>query len=222
MITTIQYDRTPGKERFAIEFKAESQRETYDIGRLTAILELMQAPGGVFTDDGEARLTLVLFDRAKEAKVATPSPASSDEEIEMLAGVCVSSAQHQESTGTAAPGTLSSEACRRIAAILRSMNKPSPAPDAECEGLAVEMDKLAEDVVRRLPLPIVCRRIAAMLRSMMRHRVEYLPNVEFTSIWVDGRKIAEAQFGTPYVKLIKSVFTLLGCEIVERQAEVKP
>ena len=73
MITNIQYDRTPGKDRLAIELKAESSRETYDIGRLTAILELMQAPGGVFTDDGEARLTLVLFDRGKDA---APPPAA--------------------------------------------------------------------------------------------------------------------------------------------------
>jgi len=52
-------------------------------------------------------------------KAQRPAP---DAECEELAQICIASAQYQEATCTSTPGTFSSKACRRIAAILRSMN----------------------------------------------------------------------------------------------------
>ena len=65
MKTAIDYDNTPGQIRLAIVLEAETPQEIYDIGRVEGMLQLMQAPGGTFTDDGIARLTLVLYDEKK-------------------------------------------------------------------------------------------------------------------------------------------------------------
>ena len=119
MNIAVQSNVTPGAERLAIVLTAESDAESYDLGRVTGILEIMQAPGGKFKDDGKAELTLVLFDRSKTAS-KQPAPAS-DKDTEELAQVCIASAQEQERTCTGAPGTLSAEACRMIADVLRSM-----------------------------------------------------------------------------------------------------
>ena len=119
MNIAVQSNVTPGAERLAIVLTAESDAESYDLGRVTGILEIMQAPGGKFRDDGKAELTLVLFDRSK---TASKQPASaSDKDTEELAQLCVASAQEQERTCTGAPGTLSAQACRNIADALRSM-----------------------------------------------------------------------------------------------------
>jgi len=119
MNIAVQSNVTPGAERFAIVLTAESDAESYDLGRVTGVLEIMQVSGGKFKDDGKAELTLVLFDRSKTAS-KQPAPAS-DKETEELAQLCIASAQEQERTCTGAPGTLSAEACRMIADALRSM-----------------------------------------------------------------------------------------------------
>ena len=124
MNIAVQSNVTPGAERFAIVLTAESDAESYDLGRVTGVLEIMQAPGGKFRDDGKAELTLVLFDRSKTAS-KQPAPAS-DKETEELAQLCIASAQEQERTCTGAPGALSAEACRKIADALRSMESVKP------------------------------------------------------------------------------------------------
>jgi len=57
------FEPEPGKEHVVIHLTAETEREIYDVGRITGLLEVLGMPGGEFRDDGLPAVTLTLLDR---------------------------------------------------------------------------------------------------------------------------------------------------------------
>ncbi|HUX31048.1 MAG TPA: hypothetical protein VMV78_10550 [Thiobacillus sp.] len=94
-----------------------------DIERLNEARSIPVCFTGALLDKQEKCKTCLVHDSCNSIRYygTTVAPAP-DEECEELAQICIASAQYQEATCTSTPGTFSSKACRRIAAILRSMN----------------------------------------------------------------------------------------------------